>query len=140
LSLTTGNNQSNSTAPLFYRIELKPGSIRTSCGQPDPLVKANPEQALLCATCSATVTFENQAIEISGSHYHTFFNPAGIVFELRCFQMAPGAVAQGNPSSEFTWFPGCRWQVACCAACQVHLGWRFLSDSSFFGLIKGQLL
>ena len=137
---TTNGRLSNFATSLFYRIDLKPAAVRTSGRKPDPLAADIPEQALLCATCSAPVTYENQAIEISGSHYHTFFNPSGIVFELRCFQQAQGAAAQGDPSAEFTWFPGFRWQIALCSTCHGHLGWRFTNDSSFYGLIKDQLL
>jgi hypothetical protein len=73
-------------------------------------------------------------------HEHAFFNPAGIAFQLRCFQKAPGAMPRGEPTTEFTWFPKFRWQIALCATCRIHLGWLFTNGSSFFGLISTRLL
>lgn len=92
-----------------------------------------------CTVCGAVITSQQQAIVVNNSHEHAFFNPAGIAFEIRCFRTAPGAAFQGAASDEFTWFPGFSWQVALCAACHAHLGWRFTGFTSFFGLIASQL-
>ena len=54
-------------------------------------------------------------MRVNGRHAHAFFNPAGIAYELRCFRTAPGISAEGAPTGEFSWFPGCRWQIALCA-------------------------
>jgi len=77
---------------------------------------------------------------MNGRHLHAFFNPAGIAFEIRCFRLVPGAIPRGNPSAEFTWFSGYRWQIVLCATCQSHLGWLFTSDSAFYGLIATRLI
>ena len=71
-------------------------------------------------------------MQVRGSHTHTFFNPAGIVFELGCFQGAPGCLVVGEPSFEFTWFPGHTWRIALCRQCQMHLGWLFVNQDAFF--------
>lgn len=94
---------------------------------------------ILCAACGAEITHRRHGIAIDDRHTHAFFNPAGIAFEIRCFRAAPGATPQGNPSAEFTWFPGYRWQIAICTACHAHLGWLFTNGASFFGLIAPHL-
>ena len=132
--------KSHRNTPLLYRIDLRPQRLHTPSSPPGPRLEAAAEQALLCAACSAAITDEKQAIEVGGSHHHTFFNPAGIVFELRCFQQAAGAIAQGDLSTEFTWFAGFQWQVALCSSCKTHLGWHFTSAQSFYGLIKDRLI
>ena len=98
------------------------------------------ERTLVCARCAAVITHQGHAIRMHNRHVHAFFNPAGIAFELRCFQKAPGAAPCGQPSAEFTWFPGYCWQTVFCTNCQAHLGWLFSNtDRSFFGLISSSL-
>jgi len=100
------------------------------------------DKALYCRACSARITDPNQSIAINGRHQHAFFNPAGIAFEIRCFQTAPGVLPLEAPSKDFSWFPGFSWQIAICLSCQVHLGWRFVSDTAnqaFYGLIASRL-
>ncbi len=91
---------------------------------------------LVCKACGHPITSEDQRIHIAGAHLHTFFNPAGIVFELGCFSRAPGCSVLGEASSEFSWFAGYLWRIVLCGRCGTHLGWNFHSgDSSFYGLI-----
>ncbi|PTN32759.1 hypothetical protein C6366_15965 [Desulfonatronum sp. SC1] len=101
-----------------------------------------PGPALRCRACGSTITSKEQRIMINGRHDHVFFNPHGHVFEIGCFARAPGALPASSPSTEFSWFPGLAWQVAACAACGAHLGWRFQGgrDSGFFGLILDRLI
>jgi hypothetical protein len=101
---------------------------------------AQPMEAICCRACGGVVTGKNQKIQVNGSHTHTFFNPAGIVFELGCFHEAPGCQVVGWPSAEFTWFPGHTWRVALCRHCRMHLGWLFtMQDNSFQALILSKL-
>lgn len=98
------------------------------------------EKAVFCRNCTRQITYAKELFAIDGSHTHTFFNPAGIVFEIVCFAAAPGCSVEGEASSNFTWFPGYTWRVAFCGGCFTHLGWFFESgDSSFFGLILNKL-
>jgi hypothetical protein len=39
-------------------------------------------------------------------------------------------MASSEASTLFTWFEGYAWQVASCAGCGTHLGWRFVSVCS----------
>lgn len=95
---------------------------------------------IVCAACGAEVTTAGDRIDKRGRHEHYFVNPHGIDFQVACYRAAPGCSAVGPPTSEFTWFPGYRWQLALCATCQVHLGWHFTGDGApFFGLIADRL-
>ena len=105
-------------------------------------VEAGAERSLLCRLCSQPVTARSNAVEVDGSKEHTFFNPAGLMFEIGCFSHAPGCIMQGDASEEFTWFPGHAWRHAHCGGCGAHLGWRFESGAGgvFFGLVSKRLV
>jgi len=94
-----------------------------------------------CRACGYAITSARHAVEVEGGHVHTFFNPAGILFEIGCFDQAPGCVVSGVPTSEFAWFRGMSWRYASCGACGRHLGWQFLAPAGtgFFGLILDRL-
>lgn len=124
------------------RCREKKGPAGTS--SPAPAAKdqlaSTPEEAVLCRACRTSVTTRREAVSVNGTHIHTFFNPAGLVFEICCFRRAGGCAVHGEPSSEFAWFAGSRWQYAVCVACQRHLGWYFVTpNESFFGLIRNRL-
>ena len=103
--------------------------------------KTSPLEAIYCRACGRAVTSRNQKIEVQGSHRHTFFNPAGIVFELGCYGLARGCQRAGVASSDFTWFAGYSWRYALCRQCRSHLGWFFAkAGHSFFGLISANLI
>lgn len=107
----------------------------------EPRDAADPERVLLCERCGHGVTTEGAAIGVAGSHQHTFVNPHGQVFTIRCFVRAPGCGADGPSSSHWTWFPGYHWQVVSCLACGAHLGWLFGSaHDAFHGLIADRLV
>jgi hypothetical protein len=105
--------------------------------------KKKKEAPLICSHCSAAITTSKQAISLNGQHQHTFFNPAGIVFEIRCFRQAPGCEVNGKPTIEFSWFDGYSWQFATCSSCLAQLGWFFMSAKDkdpFFGLISSKVI
>ena len=96
---------------------------------------------IYCAGCGHVITHTQWKISRGASydqgHEHVFFNPAGLLFRIVCFKEAPGVAGQGDPSGEFTWFKGYRWQISACLGCSAHLGWQFSRDEDvFFGLIK----
>jgi len=123
--------------PLLFREEETVVDVDTADrGQEEE----QPEKALFCSACGHLITYENQAVEMNGSHHHTFFNPAGIVYEIRCFSSAQGCLVYGESSSEFTWFAGYSWCLALCAGCHSHMGWSFSSgEAGFYGLIGRKL-
>ncbi len=101
--------------------------------QADPL--------LYCANCLAPVTSEQLRCSVSGSHRHVFANPYGFVFEIGCFEGAPGVAGIGPISTDFSWFAGTAWQTVVCVDCGLHLGWRYdrIEGNFFFGLILDRL-
>jgi hypothetical protein len=99
-----------------------------------------PEKAILCATCDSPIARRSDILEVNGKHEHTFINPLGVIYRIRCFSAATGIDEVGEPSDEFTWFRGYCWRVAICRNCSNHIGWTFTSSSSqFYGLIAEQI-
>ncbi|MCA9704693.1 MAG: hypothetical protein KDK70_02450 [Myxococcales bacterium] len=96
-------------------------------------------RALLCAACGLPVTSERARIEVAGAHRHTFVNPHGLVFEIGCFDRAPGCAAVGPAQAFFSWFPGHAWRVGVCRGCGAHLGWRYDDPAGFHGLVLDRL-
>jgi hypothetical protein len=133
--------------PIVQRLREPPGRSGDPRA-PEPEAGAAADLApdeevyLLCRDCLHPITRPADRISVQGRHAHTFANPHGLVFEIGCFQRAPGCGAVGPASGEFTWFPGHRWRVGLCAACLVHLGWAFLPEAGggFFGLILDRLV
>lgn len=130
-----------------FGIDLFREEVGASEGRPITVTKEKDEgeqeqeRALRCKLCGVTITTSKQKIARDGKHLHTFFNPAGIVYELGCFLKAPGCLVQGPESLEFPWFAGHSWQVSYCSMCREHLGWYFqASSNSFFGLIVNRLV
>lgn len=122
------------------------------CGrQPGPASHLAPHSApqenqeidpvLRCRACGLPITSHQERIEMLERHEHVFFNPHGHVFEIGCFQRAPGCSLLGPPQTEFSWFSGHSWQIAICRSCQTHLGWHFqgYQGGDFFGLILQRL-
>jgi hypothetical protein len=96
---------------------------------------------LVCARCGLQITTPAARIAVGGKIEHTFVNPHAIMFHITCFASAPGCVASGPSSTDFTWFPGHSWQIQLCGSCKTHLGWRFASpEQSFFGLVTDKLI
>ena len=99
------------------------------------------DKGLRCGACNFLITSVKEQCSRSGKNRHTFFNPAGIVYEIGCFKRAPGCLVYGPSSREFAWFEGYRWQISYCTECLEHLGWYFSSgDDAFFGLIVNRLV
>lgn len=88
-----------------------------------------------CAACGHVITHASSRREVAGQHTHLRLNPWAYAFLFGCFSAAPGCVVSGEPTEAATWFPGCRWQLAQCGQCLVHLGWAFTGAHSFFGLL-----
>ncbi len=124
-------------------MELTRGRNNPPMHQGDDQQHQQDESTLLCSQCAREITDVKVSKSISGSHEHTFFNPSGLLFELRCFSKAPGCFIQGEPSDSFSWFAGYSWQAAFCKTCHIQLGWCFLADTathSFWALIRNKLI
>lgn len=94
----------------------------------------------MCRFCGHTITSERARLEVGGAHRHTRSNPAGFVYCIGCYRVAPGSHPVGPPCEEHTWFAGYAWQIVLCGGCHAHLGWVFRApDDLFFGLIVERL-
>jgi hypothetical protein len=115
---------------------LAPGKDR----QPESDEQATPGRAIHCARCDAIVTYSTQTYFYNGEHHHRFSNPHGLVFEIGLYQQA-ACKAVGEATEQWTWFGGYAWQVALCASCGEHLGWRYTGadKAGFYGLILDRL-
>jgi filamentous hemagglutinin family protein len=99
------------------------------------------KNAILCRSCKNKISSIDEMIEVNGHHRHAFKNPVGIIYQIGCYLNAKGCLVLGNPTDEYTWFPGFQWSLALCSQCFSHLGWFFQSSSdSFFGLILENLV
>lgn len=94
---------------------------------------------VFCRRCDAVVARTSDRVMTGPDDLHTFVNPRGEVFDLVCFFRADGAVTVGEPTLEYTWFPGHAWRFAMCRSCAVQLGWRYDGAPGFWGLIRAGL-
>lgn len=141
--LTTIVNPHKRTAGrgYFCREKTEPRAVDTPDTVPADDTGADAEKALVCRQCRSVITSRRHAVAVDGNHLHTFFNPAGIIYEIRCFKQAGGCTVYGHPTDEFTWFSGYVWRYALCASCLIHLGWLFESgEKIFYGLINNKLV
>ena len=98
------------------------------------------DHAVVCVVCGHRITDADHRMEMSGSHEHTFVNPAGFAYVIGCWSHAPGCVHLGSNETAFSWFPGWSWQIAACARCRAHLGWVYRNaGEQFHGLIADRL-
>jgi len=97
--------------------------------------------SLCCAQCKHRITDQSARLEVAGGYVHVFTNPGGYIYEIALFESADCRM-HGPATTEYTWFPGHAWQMALCANCQAHLGWRFRKNGgvSFYGLIRDRLI
>lgn len=96
-------------------------------------------RSIRCTNCGTILATEADATSVGGQHAHTFINPQGYIYRIRCFASVRNVRPIGTPSSEFTWFTGHSWLILNCAGCFCHVGWRFDSSSSFYALVADRL-
>lgn len=71
-----------------------------------------------------------------------YCNSSGYIHETNTvYKLFPNAVIfSGEPSSEFSWFPGYEWHIIVCKRCSRHIGWQFRASTEnlipalFFGI------
>ena len=97
--------------------------------------------AYYCALCQFRITDVSKVTEVNGQHRHVYANPVGNVFEIGCFNSAPGCLNEGKPTDECTWFSGFSWCYSLCGQCKLQLGWEYVSQGHghFWGLILNRL-
>ena len=104
----------------------------------DPFEK----KMVLCSQCLAVIADPDDKMSVDNSHTHIFSNAHGIVFEIGCYKTASNLINVGEPTFEWSWFPGYAWRISACGSCMTHLGWRYDSygGTSFYGLILDRIL
>ena len=109
--------------------------------QPGQQKLTQPRAVVCCAECKHRITEPSARLELAGGHVHVFTNPGGYVYEIALYEFAD-CIPHGPATTEYSWFPGHAWQVALCARCHAHLGWRFRSSggTGFYGLIRARLI
>jgi hypothetical protein len=119
-----------------------PGATSSAAPLGDTIPSAQAgRDSVVCAACGGFVAESLARSSVNGAHSHSFINPAGLVFRVACFAEAPGVLALGEESLQFTWFAGFSWRVAVCRACTEHLGWCYRSaGSSFVALIEDRIV
>ena len=90
----------------------------------------------LCAWCLNRVASEKDRFSYDGKDEFAFSNPEGIRFEILTFSQTLGCREAGIPTLQHTWFPGHAWSYCQCDRCGKHLGWYYLGQHTFAGLIK----
>ena len=90
-----------------------------------------------CHRCGRAIARADDQTEVLGRHEHDVTNPHGHRFRIGCFSAAENLVSTTNPSSEWSWFPGTRWQAQACSTCGELVGWKFVRGEGevFYGLI-----
>lgn len=60
-----------------------------------------------------------------------YCNPSGYIHETNTvYKLFPNAVTfSGEPSSEFSWFPGYQWHIIVCKKCKRLIGWQFRANT-----------
>jgi len=96
---------------------------------------------MACAHCGADITLSSLRIAVNGSHRHLVPTAHGIDREIGCFSLAPGCLATGHFALDFGKPTEGFWQMALCASCGAHLGWRHETPdgTGFYGLILDHL-
>ena len=92
-----------------------------------------------CAACGAEVARDSDRISLDREQTRAFVNPDGFEYVIAGFARAGGCREISEPSTYWSWFPGCAWQVCVCAGCGAHLGWKFSGRATFYGLSLDRL-
>ncbi|XP_072382319.1 protein cereblon [Diabrotica undecimpunctata] len=100
------------------------------------------KRIMCCNSCGVQITDPSEVFAMSKDGIQSnYVNPGGHVYETVTVMKAQNFKLEGNPSTQFSWFPGYAWTIMQCKSCENHLGWKFSSDllrpSSFYGLAKG---
>ena len=95
-----------------------------------------------CLHCGHVLASLADRVAVGGHRQSVHINPNGVSFRLEFYRRASGCLGAGPSTAEHTWFAGHEWQVALCAPCGVHVGWRFRAagESGFHGLIVDRIV
>lgn len=101
------------------------------------------ESLFYCRYCNSSLASCSDLFAMSKHGVQTqYCNSAGYIHETNTvYRVISHAIGySGEPSTEFSWFPGYQWHIIICKFCAQHVGWEFkavepnLSPKVFFGL------
>jgi len=103
---------------------------------PDVTVRLNLElewlkkiQHVRCLTCYHEVARAIDSAPLdSGDLSARFVNSHAFIHDVLTVSRATNVEAVGDPEIQHSWFPGYAWQIAYCASCHCHLGWKFTRE------------
>jgi len=103
-------------------------------------------KVMTCAECEERVASADDVFAMSAEGPQSIYvNPNGHLHETLTLHRATGLRCITRPSTEFSWFPGYAWEIAQCAHCSSHMGWRFtaarrgLRPAAFWGICRRSL-
>lgn len=141
------NRQARPEPPCPTRAGLREASRMSgshSCqvlpAQAAKLFEPAPDDVWLCWWCLNRITSEADRLVMGGASQFTFLNPEGRRFHILTFNRAPGCKQRGTPTFKHTWFPGYAWVYSICARCGMQLGWKYMGNTEFFGLIRNRIV
>lgn len=108
--------------------------------QKDWQIKDFKEDDWLCALCLEKIASDQDLYFYEGKSKFQFVNPQGHNFHIITFSKTYSCMAITPPTLEHTWFSGYAWSVCQCNSCNSHLGWKYIKELTFYGLIKTQLV
>merc|ERR1712029_222734 len=95
---------------------------------------------LCCKHCDNTISKQSHIFSMSkDGPQGTYVNPGGAVHETLTLYKVQNTRTEGQPQTQFSWFPGYAWEMLICK-CNSHLGWRFttqqrhLQPKKFYGI------
>jgi hypothetical protein len=141
--------RAGTTAPRGARPVLRHGQRRDAEQTPGGVVTASeheraPRRAVrwVCLACEVPLASPEDALAVGGASRHERTNPWGVSFEFVTVRACQNVAAVGDAVRLYSFFPGHAWQVLCCAACGMHLGWRYSGGAAaapFFALLLNRI-
>ena len=132
---------------MIWSVQAMSGIVPDIVGVAEPEIetRARPSQSdpandWLCAWCLNRVASERDRFPYDGNSEFSFKNPEGIRFNILTFSRTLGCQEAGEPTLEYTWFPGHSWSYCVCNRCRMHLGWYYAGPSEFSGLIRDRIV
>jgi len=94
------------------------------------LLTESATRRLSCSRCHGPLAAKRAVFTLPGADgtVGAYVNPHGFIHQtltLRTLVRDARVVLDGQPESRDSWFAGYAWQIAYCAVCGLHLGWRF---------------
>lgn len=94
----------------------------------------------LCALCLEKIASDKDRFYFQGKSEFQFINPGGYHYDLITFSQTFSCIATTPPTLQYTWFKGYSWSICQCNSCNSHLGWKYINELTFYGLIREQLV